>query len=51
MWYIITVLIFAICCGLMIFAHDGYINSELSAYQRTINEPWIHRLVALLYKS
>lgn len=44
-------LIFAIALLFMVFAKDGYINSELEAYQKTILQPWIHRVVALKYKS
>lgn len=38
----------AILC--IAFAKDSYINRELLAYQKIINEPWLHRLVALKYK-
>lgn len=51
MWYIILLLVFAFTIFTMVFAKDGYINSELTAYQKTIVEPWIHRLVALKYTS
>lgn len=49
MWYILLLLVFAMTLLLMVFAKDGFINSELNAYQKTIVEPWLHRLVALKY--
>nr|DBA13117.1 TPA: gp58-like protein [Oryctes rhinoceros nudivirus] len=49
MWYVILLLTFAIALFLMVFAKDGYMNMELTAYQKTIVEPWIHRVVALKY--
>lgn len=49
MWYVLLLLTFACALLLMTFARDSYINSELRAYQRTINEPWIDRIVALRY--
>jgi hypothetical protein len=49
MWYMLLLLTFAIALLLMIFSRDSYINSELRAYQRTIDEPWLDRVVALRY--
>lgn len=43
------IVVFAIAAACMLFARDSYANRELAAYQRTINEPWMNRLVALLY--
>lgn len=43
------IIVFAIAAACMLFARDSYANRELAAYQRTINEPWMNRLVALLY--
>lgn len=51
MWYILALLVFFIAILLIVFSKDGYINRELAAYQRTINEPWINRIVALKYKE
>lgn len=33
------------------FAKDGYINRELRAYQKTLDEPWLDRLTVLKYKG
>jgi hypothetical protein len=49
MLYILTFIIFAFALGMMVFANDGYLNSELDAYQRCLKEPWLERIVALRY--
>lgn len=43
------VIVFAVAAFCMLFARDSYANRELSVYQRTVNEPWMERLVALIY--
>jgi len=35
----------------LIFAKDSYINRELDAYQKTLAEPWLDRVVALLHNT
>lgn len=50
MWYVIAILVFFLSLLLLVFAKDSYINRELDAYQKTINEPWIDPVVALTYK-
>lgn len=51
MWYAVVLLTCAIALVLMLFAPDGYINSELNAYQQTVANPWLHRIVALRYRT
>lgn len=51
MIYELIVLAFAVGLFCMIFAKDSYVNRELRAYQRTIREPWMRRLVLLMYKD
>ncbi|KAG8362568.1 GbNV_gp58-like [Fopius arisanus] len=46
----LAILTFAVTAFCMIFAKDSYINRELETYQRTLHEPWMHRLVLLKYK-
>ncbi|ATZ81521.1 GrBNV_gp58-like protein [Drosophila innubila nudivirus] len=50
MLFIVLLLIFAIALFALIFAKDSYINMELDAYQQTLREPWLERIVALTYK-
>ncbi|AYP97983.1 GrBNV gp58-like protein-like protein [Mauternbach virus] len=50
MLFIVVLLIFAIALFGLIFAKDSYINMELNAYQKTLREPWLERIVALIYK-
>lgn len=49
MLYFLSILIFIVAIFLMVFAKDSYINKELESYQLTLNEPWIHRIIALKY--
>lgn len=51
MWYILVFLLFFVTLFCLVFAKDSYINQELLAYQRTLNEPWMHRVIALKYAS
>lgn len=51
MIYELIVLTFAVGLFCMIFAKDSYANRELLAYQRSIREPWMRRLVLLMYKG
>lgn len=46
----VLIIVFAVAAVCMLFARDSYVNQELLAYQRTVNEPWMERLVALLYR-
>ena len=45
----LVLLVFVVSVFVMIFSKDSYINAELAAYQKTLREPWIHRVVALKY--
>jgi len=49
MIYIIAIIVFASATFLMLIAKDGFINSELDAYQKTLREPWLERLVVMQY--
>lgn len=51
MLYVLTFVAFFFVIFFMIFAEDGYLNAELSAYERTIREPWIDRVIALRYRD
>lgn len=51
MWYILLMLVFALTLVFMLFAKDGFINSELDAYQKVLNNPWLEPIVALRYRT
>lgn len=51
MLYLVAFIIFFSIIFSMIFAEDGYLNAELNAYERTIREPWIDRIIAMRYFS
>jgi hypothetical protein len=44
-------LVFTIGLICIVFAKDSYINKELRAYEKVVNEPWLDRIVALKYKA
>lgn len=47
--YLLAVLVFFAALVFITYARDGYLNSELNAYQRTLREPWLDRIVLLTY--
>lgn len=49
MWYVLLFLVFVVAVLSVVFAEDGFMNRHLVAYQKTINEPWLNRTVALLH--
>jgi len=51
MFYLLLFITFAVAIYLSLFAKDSYINAELRAYSKTIKEPWLDRIVVLLYDN
>lgn len=51
MLYVVAILVFFAALVCITFAKDSYINRELYAYQRMLQEPWLNRTVLLKYKE
>lgn len=47
MLYFLILLIFFVALLFIVFSNDGFLNSEMTAYQKTLQEPWLERIVAL----
>lgn len=50
MWHMLMLIVFAVALVALVFAPNGYINREWTAYLKTLEEPWVPRIVALLYE-
>lgn len=48
MFYVLVILIFALCLFLMVFANDGFINREMRIYDALLKQPWLERTVLIL---
>lgn len=49
--YFLAILVFFVALVCITFAEDGYLNRELSVYQRMLREPWLNRTVLLTLKE
>jgi hypothetical protein len=51
MFYIIVTIILFLSLLSISFARDSFLNRELAAYQRQIDEPWLDRLTILKWSA